>query len=59
MADVYWKNHPLAMLNCDKESENLEIEIYAPPEGQLSWNFPYKKFINVLEAAKNYLLEKE
>jgi len=59
VADIYWKDHPFGMLNYDKGPENIEIEIYPPPEGHVSWNFSLKEYINVLETAKNYLLEKE
>ncbi|CCB91466.1 unknown protein [Waddlia chondrophila 2032/99] len=57
VVDVYWKNYPLAMLSCDKGPENIEIEIYPPPEDQSSWKFTLSEITNVLEAAKNYLLE--
>ena len=59
VADVYWKNHPLAMLSYDNGPESIEIEIYAPPEGHTSWKLSFEEYINLLEVAKNYLLEKE
>jgi hypothetical protein len=59
VADIYWKNYPFAMLNYDKGPENIEIELYSPPEGKASWSFSFKECVEVFEEAKSYLLGKD
>ena len=57
VADVYWKNYPLAMLNYDKGPEEIAIKIYPPPDGIYAWDFSLEDCLRAFELAKNYLLE--
>lgn len=54
VADVCWNDHTLATINQDKGLENLEIELFPPPN-QESWILPFDKMVEIFCEAKKEL----
>ena len=53
-AEIYYKEHFVAIITQEKGFENLEIEIYSPSNDE-KWRFQFSKFIEILEKAKKNL----
>ncbi len=51
-----YKQELLAVLNQDKGIENIGIKLYAP-EWKEYWDFSYKELIEILEKAKELLIQ--
>ena len=57
VVDMSYENHAVVMITQEKGLENMEIEIYPPPEGLSSWKFLINDFIETIQFAKKRLSE--
>lgn len=55
VVDIVFEGDMCALISRDKDIEEMEIEIFAPPEGTDSWKFPLGNFISAIDRAKKVL----
>jgi len=57
VADICYDNNTVAIITQENGSNNMEIDIFPPEQGMLSWKFSLNDLINILQIAKKALLK--
>ena len=57
VADICYENCTVATISQEKGEDNMEIEIFPPVDGMLSWKFSLDELVSVIQSAKKSLLE--
>lgn len=55
---ISWDDEPLAVLNCEKGFDNLEIQLY-PFSTERALSIPLSDYLEILEFAKNTLINSQ
>ena len=57
VADVCYENCTFATITQEKGVNNMEIEIFLPENDLSSWKFSLEDLVNILQSAKQSLIE--